>query len=183
MTHTHFTQTWCIPGRLNMLRHFSELIWRGGAFCRGPPQWFWQSRHKKHYLPWGYDLPATSKQAVKQTLAIVHSPDKILVGEKVYKFINMLLHLNDFVAQHDTITYCNCESLKRAIIRCYLSVDTFGCFSDGCCFLDVNHFRKGSGQASAKPHAHKCFMWPRQFVLLSWGRKMGATKIGLCHLG
>lgn len=124
-THTHFTQTRCIPGRLNMLRHFSELIWRGGAFRRGPPQWFWQSRHEKHYAPWGCDLPATSKQAVRPTLVIVHSPDKILVGEKVCKFISMLLHLNDFVAQRDTITYCNCESLKRGIIRCYLSVDTF----------------------------------------------------------
>lgn len=168
-------------------KHAETFLWidLDGRSILPRNEWFWLSGHEKHYVPRGYDLSATSKQPVKPTLVIVHSPEEILVGEKVCKFINMRLHLNDFVAQHDTINSCNSESLKRAIIRCYLSVDTFSCFSDKYCFLVVNHFppEKGSGQAAAKPHAKKCFMWPRQFVLLSRGRKMGATKIGLCHLG
>lgn len=65
-------------------------------------------------------------------------------------------------------------TVNKSVIKCYLSVVS----QMDAAFLDVNHFllEEGSGQAAAKPLVDKCFMWPRQFVLLRWGRKMGATK-------
>lgn len=77
----NFTLTSCIPGRLNMPRHFSGLIMMGGASCFGPPKWFWQGTHEKHCLPRGYDLCKKRKKiTVMPRLVVMHLADTILVG-------------------------------------------------------------------------------------------------------
>lgn len=152
-----------------MPRHFSELIWMGGGFCRGPPRWFWRSRHEKPYVPRGYDLPATRKQAAQPMLVRVHSPGEIFFPRKkrVCKFTNMLLRLKKFLAQHDTATNFNCENnywnslSSDAIFQltqiCFSQIDA--AFLIWITFL----FRQWAGWPLPRPHAEKCFMWPSQF--------------------
>lgn len=42
--------------------------------------------------------------------------------------------------------------------------------------LNKKKKKKDCGQATVKPQADKCFMWPGAFALLSQGKKTGATQ-------
>lgn len=57
-----------------MLRHFSELISMGGAFCRGPPNKFGGTETRNTMCP--EDITYLQQQTLKPTQVILYSPEK-----------------------------------------------------------------------------------------------------------